>query len=157
MSRSAYPAEAALLLPTLRGLVRLAWADQMTPAGLEIAWHQKRVDLVVASSGTGVLAVELKVSKWRRAIDQAYVNRWAATSSWVALWHACITAKTYRYAQQAGVGVLAVTANTVYPVVRAESAATEHLAQSLAAGVEQGGRNIRDLLGQAREEAYALA
>ncbi len=78
------PPERQLLLPTLRGLLRLGWATQMTSAGVEIPWHQKRIDLAFMQ-GDDVVAIELKVDKWRKAVDQAFVNRWAAERSWVAI------------------------------------------------------------------------
>lgn len=109
------PAEAALLLPVLRGLLRLGWAHQMTPAAVEVPWHQKRIDLVVADERR-LLTVELKVDKWRRAIEQAYVNRWAADEAWVALWHSYVTPDAVRRAADAQVGLMIVTRRTVYPM-----------------------------------------
>lgn len=149
MPRSPLPAESELLLPVLRGLLRLSWARQMTPAALEVPWHQKRLDLAVVAPEWGVIAVELKVSKWRRAVDQAYVNRWISTSSWVALWHECISEDTYRYARSAGVGILAVTPRTVYPLVPPKPSPRPDGARRISGEVTSRGSRVRDLLSSA--------
>jgi hypothetical protein len=157
VKRDAFPSEAALLLPVLRGTLRLGWAGQMTPAAVEVPWHQKRVDLALSSPDFGVIAVELKVSKWRKAVDQAYVNRWACETSWVGLWHECITRETCTYARDAGVGLLAVTSNTVYPLIYAAPSPRPELADRLGRGVTAAGSRLRDLLSREREVRYALA
>jgi hypothetical protein len=157
MARRDLPAESELLLPVLRGLIRLSWAGQMTPAAVEVPWHQKRVDLVVSTNGSGLIAVELKVAKWRKAVDQAYVNRWAATSSWVGLWHECITEEAWRYAGDAGVGLLAVTATTVYPLARPQAPPRPEGAARLTDEVTNAGLRLRDLLSAARGDRFALA
>ena len=117
MPRRQVPPEAALLLPVLRAALRIGWATQMSRACVEIPWYQKRLDLGLVS-GDGLVVVELKVADWRRAIEQAYVNRWIAHSSWVALWHQNISSTTYDVAREAGVGILVVTRRTAYPWIR---------------------------------------
>ena len=144
------------MLPVLRGLLRLTWFDQMTLAAAEVPWHQKRVDLVLMRD-EDVFAVELKVSKWKKAIDQAAVNRWASDSSWVALWHDCITADALAYAREAGVGILAVTANTAYPLTHPHRPTRTAAAPRLAAEVTARGSRVRDLLGDSLRTGLALA
>lgn len=151
------PPEAHLLLPVLRGLMRLSWAGQMTPAALEVPWHQKRIDLAVSSGESGLITIELKVSNWRQAIDQAYVNRWASRWSWVGLWHECVSEETYGYASGAGVGLLAVTVNTVYPLVRPAPSPRPDTAAQLDTVVARSGMRVRDLLSVARGNDVALA
>lgn len=129
----------------------------MTLAAVEVPWHQKRIDLAMFGRSGGVIAVELKVSKWRRAVDQAYVNRWAASSSWVGLWHGCITPETYRYASAAGVGVLAVTNSTVYPLLLPDPAPRPESAARLDGELLRAGSRVRDLLSFARRPRLALA
>jgi hypothetical protein len=128
----------------------------MTPAALEVPWHQKRVDLALTSRTLGLVTVELKVAKWRRAIDQAYVNRWASSASWVALWHECITLDTYAYASEAGVGLIAVTANTVYPLASPQPSPRPSGAERLSEVVENAGLRVRDLLSDAKGIRVAL-
>lgn len=157
MSRRQYPPENDLLLPVLRGVIRLGWAGQMTPAAVEVPWHQKRVDLAVLPDASSLIAIELKVAKWRQAVDQAYVNRWASTSSFVAIWHQCITLDTYSYATSQGVGLLAVTENTVYPLLDAAPAPRPVAGGRLVQEVVRGRMRLRDLLSDARGAALALA
>lgn len=112
------PPERALLRPVLRGLLRLGWANQMSLAADEVRWHEKRIDLVVAPPGGGTLALELKVSDWGRAISQAYVNRWVADQSWVVVWHSRVTPRSFDAALEASVGLMVVTWDTIYPIIR---------------------------------------
>lgn len=122
----------------------------MSRAAVEVPWHQKRLDLAIATPSGTVIAVELKVSKWRRAIEQAYLNRWVSSVSWVGIWHECITADTYRYAREAGVGLLAVTPGTIYPLVSGATSPRPDAVATLAAEINGRGLRLRDLLGQAR-------
>ena len=151
MPRRAAPPEAALLLPVLRGVLRMEWASQMSKAEIEVRWHQKRLDLALLSGHERLMAVELKVGDWRRAVDQAFVNRWAADSSWVALWHEKITGAAYDAAQEAGVGLLIVTKRTVYPALLPEPPVRPGEVTSVFESVMRGTTRIRDLLGGARE------
>ncbi len=90
----------------------------MSLAADEVPWHEKRIDLVIAPSSGGTLAFELKVSDWGKAISQAYVNRWVADQSWVVVWHSRVTPRSWDAALEAGVGLMVVTLDTLYPVVR---------------------------------------
>lgn len=142
------PAEAAMLLPALRGILRLRWATQMTPIAVELPWHQKRIDVVFATS-LKVVALELKVDKWTKAIEQAYVNRWLADESWIGIWHASITSRTMREASEAGVGLLAVTSGTVYPL-RRPGATPRPRPDHVYEAVVARRTNVRDLLRHAK-------
>lgn len=152
MPRRAAPPEAALLLPVLRGVLRMDWgASQMSKAGIEVRWHQKRLDLCVLPGDERLHVIELKVGDWRRAVDQAFVNRWAADSSWVALWHEKLTGAAYEAVQEAGVGLLIVTRRTVYPSLRPAPPVRPGEVTSVFESVKRGTTRIRDLLGGARE------
>jgi hypothetical protein len=151
MPRRAAPPESALLLPVLRGVLRLEWASQMSKADIEVRWHQKRLDLCILSDEERLVVVELKVGDWRRAVDQAFVNRWAADSSWVALWHERVSAGAYEASHDAGVGLLIVTKRTVYPAVWPEPPVRPGEVTSVFESVRRGTTRIRDLLGGARE------
>lgn len=150
MQRRTQPPEAALLLPVLRALLRIRWTSQMSRASTEIRWHQKRVDLGVMSD-SGLVVVELKVSDWRRAVRQAFLNRWVADSSWVALWHDCITAAAVEAAREAGVGVLVVTRDTAYPLVKPGPPMRPGSESPVEEALLARGTRMRDLLGEARE------
>jgi len=135
------------MLPVLRAALRIGWASQMTPASAEIRWHQKRVDLGLVAPD-GLLVVELKVKDWRRAMEQAFVNRWISRESWVALWHESITSATYEAAREMGVGVLIVTRSTAYPLVAPGPPAREGVS-TIQDQIFTRGTRVRDLLGHA--------
>lgn len=144
------PPEAALMLPVLRAALRIGWTSQMSRASVEIPWHQKRVDLGFMSDG-GLVVVELKVSDWRRAVRQAFVNRWIAHSSWVALWHDNVSLAAYESARESGVGILVVTRHTAYPWVTPGPPIRPDQQSPVRDAVFANGTRIRDLLGSARD------
>lgn len=151
------PPEAALLRPTIRGLLRLGRVNQMSLAGTEMPWHQKRVDLAVMWDRQ-TLAVELKVDNWRRAVEQAYINRWYADESWVGLWHAYLTPAAVRAASDAGVGVLVVTRGTIYPLQSPSRPPRPNVGGDLSETLRARGVRVRDLLGEVRRRGLpALA
>ncbi len=121
----------------------------MTPACVEIPWYQKRLDLGLISS-EGLVVVELKVFDWRRAIKQAFVNRWIAESSWVALWHENVNGTTYDVARDAGVGILVVTRRTAYPWVRPGPPVRPDDGSPIRDEIFTRGTRVRDLLGEAQ-------
>jgi hypothetical protein len=135
----------------LRGVLRMQLASQMSKANIEVRWHQKRLDLALLSADESLMVVELKVGDWRRAVDQAFVNRWAADSSWVALWHEKVTGAAYEAAQEAGVGLLIVTKRTVYPALRPDMPVRPGEVTSVLDSVKRGTTRMRDLLAGARE------
>ena len=150
MPRRALPPEGALMLPVLRAALRIGWASQMSPACVEIPWYQKRLDLGLVSA-SGLVVVELKVSNWRRAIEQAFVNRWIAGSSWVALWHEAVNDTTYDVALEAGVGILVVTRRTAYPWVTPAPPVRPDEGSPIRDEIHLRGTRVRDLLSHARE------
>lgn len=147
------PSEAHLLIPTLRGLLRTGFCTQMSPAALELPWHQKRIDLAALSAEHGIVLIELKVSAWRRAIAQAFVNRWCADASWVAVWHRAITPAVHSAASDAGVGLLIVVTGTVYPMVLPKPPPRGADPSVLRTTLREQGTRLRDLLGHAGEAA----
>ena len=118
-SRPARRAERTLLRPTLVGLLRLGWLNQMTQADTEIPWYGKRIDLafVPSSDSARPVAVELKVGDTRRAIEQAALNRYVAPASWVAVASAP-SSRLLSLAEDEGVGVLLIADPGVYPLIR---------------------------------------
>jgi hypothetical protein len=143
--RPARRAESTLLRPTLLGLMRLGWVNQMSLADTEIGWHQKHIDLAFQSkqSVAGPVAIELKVNSTSRAIVQASLNRYLTPSSWVATWTPP-TSKVLARARKEGVGVLLVVEGGVYPVLypRRGEPHTDALVEHL----EGHKRRVRDLL-----------
>lgn len=150
MPRKRQPPEAALMLPVLRAALRIGWATQMSLASSEIPWHQKRLDLGFALE-SGLVVVELKIADGRRAVRQAFVNRWVARSSWVALWHENISPLTYELARGAGVGILIVTQRTAYPLLRPGPAMRADDESPVTEEIHRRGTRVRDLLSGALE------
>ena len=138
-------AEAQLLQPTIRGLLRLGWCNQMSPAGMEVRWREKRLDLVVVR-GAHTIAVELKVDDWRRAVRQAYLNRWAVHESFVGIWHSRLTCKAWDHAHEAGVGILIVTPRTVYPLAASSESPPTADFEDVLELVRSEAMRVRDLL-----------
>ena len=144
------PPEAAMMLPVLRAALRIGWASQMSAACAEIPWHQKRLDLGFIARDQ-LVVVELRVGDWRRAINQAFLNRWVAQASWVALWHDNATAAAYDAAVEAAVGILVVTRETAYPWLEPGPPARPDADSPIRQEISTRGTRIRDLLGGARE------
>jgi hypothetical protein len=142
------------MLPVLRATLRIGWASQMSPASTEIRWHQKRLDLALIGA-EGLVAIELKVTDWRRAIRQAHVNRWVAKESWVALWHEAANNSAFNAAGDLGVGLLVVTENTAYPWLMPEPPVRPSAESPLRDLIATRGTRVRDLLTQAREVHHA--
>lgn len=136
--------------PTLLGLLRLRWLNQMSLAGAEIVWHQKHIDLAFMSpqQSIGPVAIELKVDSPRRAIEQASLNRLLTPSSWVAL-GTVPTRRTIVEAETAGVGVLVVLDAGVYPLVFPIRIATR--TDILAKALRDRAERVRDLLSRSRD------
>lgn len=145
------PAEEALMRPLLHGLLRAGWVNQMSLAADEVPWHEKRIDLVMRSTGGRVLAIELKVRDWGKAINQAYLNRWVADESWVAVWHSRFTPTAWDAARDSGVGVLVVTVDTAYELLRpASPLASVSSDGPIQATLVNRATRVRDLLGNRR-------
>lgn len=129
--------------------MRLGWINQMSLADTEVRWHQKRIDLafVSADRDLGTTAVELKVNSTSRAIAQARLNQYAATTSWVATW-AMPSPSVLALATAQGIGVLLVTDRGAYPALHA--ATGEPATVSLTAHLSEQQRRVRDLLSALR-------
>ena len=138
-------AEQSLLRPTILGLMRMKWLNQMSLADVEVAWHQKHVDFAFMSPNRdiGPVAIELKVSNTSRAIDQAALNRYLTPSSWAATWTPP-SEKILDKAGKHGVGILLVTPRGAYPVSFPRMG--EPHTSALAEHLESRRRRVRDLL-----------
>jgi hypothetical protein len=154
MPRRQLPPEGAMMLPVLRAALRIGWASQMSLASTEIRWHQKQLDLGLVS-GSGLFVVELKVADWRRAVRQAFVNRWIAEASWVALWHETTGEAAYNAAAEAGVGILVVTEKTAYPWLLPAPPIHPNEESPITRAIQTRGTRVRDLLTGAREVHHA--
>lgn len=140
------PPELTLLRPTLLGLLRLGWANQMTIADTEVRWRQKRIDLAFISPMVDIscVAIELKIDNWASALRQAHLNQLLTASSWIATPR--VTELQERRARSLGVGVLLVTSRGVYPLLYPRMAPGRHAI--LLDALSARGRRVRDLLGE---------
>lgn len=75
----------------------------------EVPILKNRIDIVgVKPSSDEILAVEAKVRKWRKAIQQALVYRLCCHKVYVALWHKHLHAVRIKVFVERGIGVLSV-------------------------------------------------
>ena len=79
-----FNSEASLVDSFIKTLkVKSPWGD--ITIGKEFNYQRGRTDLVGISNGGLVIAFEAKLTKWRRALQQAYRNRCFADLSYVVL------------------------------------------------------------------------
>jgi len=75
----------------------------------EVPFHGKSIDMLFLDRETRrLVAVELKVSKWRKALLQAAVYQLGAHRVYVALWHRHLDAERVAVIQRHGLGVIEV-------------------------------------------------
>lgn len=66
-----------------------------------------RADIVILM-GDEVIAIEVKRENWKRAIAQAFLNRYCVDRSYVAIWHVHVSAQVLRETRKRGLGLLAI-------------------------------------------------
>ncbi len=109
--------ESDLVNRLAQGLPTLYGADP--PHAFEVRSHgSARTDLCILN-GSELVAVEAKLSHWRRAIAQASLNRCYADRSFIALHSGVISAQVLLEAQRWQIGVIAVADDHV--VIRANA------------------------------------
>lgn len=79
----------------------------------EVACHgQAHVDLLVSAGGE-LIAIEVKRSHWSRVLKQAYLHRYCADRSYVAIPEMMLTEERLAEARHFDIGVLAVSESGV--------------------------------------------
>ena len=68
---------------------------------------RKKIDLVVVKKQT-IISIEVKISNWRKALQQAYVNLYSFDYSYVALWHKTVPNVDVNIFKNLGIGILKV-------------------------------------------------
>jgi len=68
---------------------------------------RKRIDFV-AVRGETVYTAEMKLTKWREALAQAFTNLFFSNYSYVALWHEAVRNVNRDLFEQSGIGLLEV-------------------------------------------------
>jgi hypothetical protein len=86
--------------------VDVAWAGEFRSHG------RARTDLAILAD-SDIVAVEAKLHDWHRAIAQASLNRLWFDRSYVALWFDAISPRVEEEARKYGIGLLAVSLDSV--------------------------------------------
>lgn len=79
-----------------------------------------RADVVGLTDDSHVVAVELKVRDWRRALQQAILNRYCAHESYIAVWWDAISQLCEERCAAHGVGLISVEERGYQLVVEAK-------------------------------------
>lgn len=108
----------------LRVPVQKLFPPELYLCGNEVPFGLKRIDMLFRqrSNGEEIIAVELKLTKWRKAVWQAACNRQVATYSYVALPPRIAAAIDHRLMTSLGLGLIVVDpaseAHVVVPAKR---------------------------------------
>jgi hypothetical protein len=102
-----------ILEEELREPVRVYFKDKSYSVFDEAKLFSRGIDVIAKRKNT-VIAIELKVQKWRRAIQQAYMDLRVANYAFVALpeakWER-IDRRVFHEAYTSGIGLLSVNGN----------------------------------------------
>ncbi len=99
------PAEDELLCPVLGWLA----AADVASLAVNVPSHgRSRADVVGKRSDNSIIAVEIKVRDWPRAVHQAILNRYFASESYIAVWWSAITPQCERECARQSVGLISV-------------------------------------------------
>jgi hypothetical protein len=86
------------------GLQRLHAAEMVRLRNSE--WEPRSLSRIFAVKA--IIAIEAKISEWRAAVQQAFLNRWFASSSYVLVPHIPQRSNLLNHASSRGVGVLSL-------------------------------------------------
>lgn len=89
---------------------------------LEARSHGRARTDVLATIGEELLAIEVKLSDWKRAITQAALNRVFAHKSFVALWYPSVRPNVIAEARRFGIGVMGIGRDCVEVISEADVA-----------------------------------
>lgn len=98
----------------------LAWLDEqgVVAKRTELATHgRSRADVIAITEAGVVVAIELKVRDWRRALHQALLNRYVADESYVAMWWTAATRECESECARFGIGLLSIEERAVQVIV----------------------------------------
>jgi hypothetical protein len=95
----------------------------------EVRTHgRSRADVLVLADDR-LIAIEAKLSDWRRALGQAALNQSVADLSYVAMWAGRIPAALLEHAEKEGIGVIAVSVDHLALVVSASAGRPDQTAR----------------------------
>jgi hypothetical protein len=120
-------------------VVRYLEVAGVRDVNVEVRSHGTARADIAYLDGRDLVAVEAKLSDWRRAIAQAVLNRLCFDRSYIALWHGAITPEVIAEARRFGLGVLGVTAEDVTTVRHAPRARPgAHIRRATLSRVQRG-------------------
>jgi len=86
----------------------------------DVKVNDRRIDVVLLRKDNGrLIAVELKIKKWQRALEQAAVYQLFTNQVYVSLWHEYLNSRNIQVFKQYGIGVIVVEP-TIKQGLRAE-------------------------------------
>lgn len=94
----------------------------------EVRFFSKKIDIIcINKDSEEIIAVEMKVKKWKKALQQSLINQVCADKVYVAFWHENIEAikKCRDLFEKYGVGVLEVN-SSIIPIIPAKSSPCIH-------------------------------
>jgi hypothetical protein len=110
------PRETELAVPASAWLTNAGAAE----IRYEVRTHgRSRADVIATMSTGDVVAIELKVRDWRRALHQAVLNRYCAHKSYIGVWWTAISAACEDACRAHGVGLISVEHDRCALVVEA--------------------------------------
>ncbi|WOV93621.1 MAG: hypothetical protein R1F52_03050 [Candidatus Nitrosoabyssus spongiisocia] len=68
---------------------------------------RKRID-IVALKNQKLVSIEVKISNWKKVLQQAYTNLYVADYSYVALWHKTMPNVDISLFENLGIGILEI-------------------------------------------------
>lgn len=101
----------------------------------EVPLITKKIDLVVFEiSSSEIIAIEVKVSNWKRALQQALYYRLCADRTFVALWHEYIHRIKPELFKEKGIGLLEVNGEIIHKI---DARRSHSIQKSLRRGIEE--------------------
>jgi hypothetical protein len=75
----------------------------------EVPFYRKSIDIIILDKKTKqIIAIELKVNKWKKALRQAFVYQMCSNKVFVALWHKHVNAECINTFNKYGIGLIEV-------------------------------------------------
>lgn len=96
------------------------WRRQGGRLAYEVPLFEHSLDMVVVRETAPLVAIELKVRDWRRALKQAVIAQLAADEVYIAVWHAHAAGIDHNLLLATGVGLIVVDGPTARVLVSAQ-------------------------------------
>lgn len=89
-------------------LDHLASQSDVDALGVEVRSHGRASTDICVLQGGELIGIEAKLSDWKRAVAQAYLNRHCVDRSYIAVWSDVVSLALCNAAEQYQIGVLGV-------------------------------------------------